>query len=166
MIENLQKLTPTIGLEIHAQLKTQSKALCGCENRYGAEPNTLTCPVCLGMPGALPMVNEKMVELGVITALALNSRITPRSRFDRKNYFYPDLPKGYQITQKELPLAQGGFLIIKVAGSDQRISLRQNPSGRRHRKILPYRSRLAGRFQPLRNPLIGNRHRTGHASPR
>ena len=102
-----------IGLEVHAQLLTQSKIFCGCSTRFGDKPNSHTCPVCLGMPGVLPVINRKVVEFGVMTALALHcEEIPPRSIFARKNYFYPDLPKGYQISQYDSPLALDGFLEI------------------------------------------------------
>ncbi|MFP4631476.1 MAG: Asp-tRNA(Asn)/Glu-tRNA(Gln) amidotransferase subunit GatB [Candidatus Acetothermia bacterium] len=102
-----------IGLEIHAQLLTETKLFCGCSGDYfGKEPNTNTCPVCLGMPGTLPVLNEQAVEYGLRAALALNCEIPERSKFDRKNYFYPDLPKGYQISQFDEPLAVDGHLII------------------------------------------------------
>jgi aspartyl-tRNA(Asn)/glutamyl-tRNA(Gln) amidotransferase subunit B len=97
-----------IGLEVHAQLLTRSKIFCGCSTAFGGEPNTRTCPVCLGMPGVLPALNEKVVEAAVRTGLALGCTVKPRSVFARKNYFYPDLPKGYQISQYELPICEGG----------------------------------------------------------
>jgi aspartyl-tRNA(Asn)/glutamyl-tRNA(Gln) amidotransferase subunit B len=101
---------PVIGLEIHAQLQTASKIFCGCSTAFGAPPNTHVCPVCLGFPGALPVLNRAAVDLGARAALALGCRINPRSIFARKNYFYPDLPKGYQISQYELPLASEGMV--------------------------------------------------------
>jgi aspartyl-tRNA(Asn)/glutamyl-tRNA(Gln) amidotransferase subunit B len=112
-----------IGLEIHAQLLTDTKIFCGCSTRFGSEPNTQTCPVCTGMPGVLPVLNRKAVEYVVRTGLALNCRIAPVSRFARKNYFYPDLPKGYQISQYELPLCEGGYLDINVDGESRRVGL-------------------------------------------
>ncbi|NQS97425.1 MAG: Asp-tRNA(Asn)/Glu-tRNA(Gln) amidotransferase subunit GatB [candidate division Zixibacteria bacterium] len=112
-----------IGLEVHAQLKTASKAFCGCENRYGAEPNTLVCPVCMSMPGILPVVNRRMVEMGILAALALGCRINRRCKFDRKNYFYPDLPKGYQISQYDQPLAEFGKLHISGEGFDREVTI-------------------------------------------
>jgi aspartyl-tRNA(Asn)/glutamyl-tRNA(Gln) amidotransferase subunit B len=103
-----------IGLEVHAQLKTRSKIFCGCSTQFGAPPNTHICPVCLGMPGVLPVLNKKVVEYTLKMALATNCRIASKSRFARKNYFYPDLPKGYQISQYELPIAQKGYIDIEM----------------------------------------------------
>src|SRR5687768_488170 len=99
-----------IGLEVHVQLKTRTKMFCGCENRFGAEPNTLTCPVCLGQPGSLPTINRTAVEYAVRVGLACGCRIALSTKFDRKNYYYPDLPKNYQISQYDLPLCSGGSL--------------------------------------------------------
>ena len=112
-----------IGLEIHAQLLTNTKIFCGCSTEFGSEPNTQTCPVCTGMPGVLPVMNRKAVEYVVRTGLALNCEISSHSRFARKNYFYPDLPKGYQISQFELPLCEGGYVEIPGNGMNRKIGL-------------------------------------------
>jgi aspartyl-tRNA(Asn)/glutamyl-tRNA(Gln) amidotransferase subunit B len=112
-----------IGLEVHAHLLTASKIFCGCATAFGAPPNTQVCEVCLGMPGTLPVLNQKAVEFAVKMALATNCRVNGESVFARKNYFYPDLPKGYQISQYELPLAEHGFLDIKVEGRPRRIGI-------------------------------------------
>ena len=104
---------PVIGLEVHCQLKTRTKLFCGCEYAFGAEPNTLTCPVCTGQPGALPVLNEEALALAVRAALALGAEVAPESRFDRKNYFYCDLPKGYQISQYDRPYCKGGGFALE-----------------------------------------------------
>jgi aspartyl-tRNA(Asn)/glutamyl-tRNA(Gln) amidotransferase subunit B len=114
---------PVIGLEVHAQLKTKTKIFCACSTSFGAPPNTHTCPVCLGMPGVLPVLNRKVVDYALRMAMATHCEIARESRFARKNYFYPDLPKGYQISQYELPIAEHGFIDIDVAGNRSRIGI-------------------------------------------
>jgi len=115
----------SIGLETHVQLKTRSKLFCSCSTRFGEEPNTNICPVCLGYPGALPVVNFEAVRLSVVTGLMLGCRINLQSKFDRKNYFYPDMPKNYQISQYDQPLCTGGSVEIEVDGKVKRIRLRR-----------------------------------------
>ena len=112
-----------IGLEVHAQLNTNTKIFCGCPTSFGAAPNTNTCPVCLGMPGVLPVLNKKVVEFSMKMALATNCRINRENQFARKNYFYPDLPKGYQVSQFDLPIAEHGWVEIEMEGKVSRIGL-------------------------------------------
>lgn len=113
----MSKYTPTIGVEIHVQLATKSKMFCGCNNdSRDAEPNTNICPVCLALPGTLPVVNRGAVELAIKLGRGFNSKIAEHTSFDRKNYFYPDSPKGYQITQMDEPIIQAGYVEIFVSG--------------------------------------------------
>ena len=119
----LTKYEPVIGLEVHVQLGTRSKIFCSCPVEFGAPPNTNVCPVCLGLPGALPVLSRKAVELAIDAGIALRCRINPYSRFARKNYFYPDLPKGYQISQYDQPLAEHGYVDILTSQGKKRIGV-------------------------------------------
>jgi aspartyl-tRNA(Asn)/glutamyl-tRNA(Gln) amidotransferase subunit B len=117
------KYEAVIGLEVHVQLLTKSKIFCSCSTRFGDPPNSNVCPVCLGLPGALPVLNREVLTMAMKAAMALNCAINPRSRFARKNYFYPDLPKGYQISQYDEPLSEDGWIEIEVNGSRKRIGI-------------------------------------------
>ena len=141
----MKKYTTVIGLEVHAELKTNSKAFCSCSTEFGGEPNTHVCPVCLGMPGALPVLNKQVVEFAIRAGLALNCDIQKFNKFDRKNYFYPDLSKNYQISQFDQPICLGGHIDIEVEGEKKRIG--EAEPQRRYDQYL----RLVGsRLQPCR----------------
>ena len=116
--EVVAKYDPVLGLEVHVELGTNSKMFCGCATTFGAEPNTQTCPVCLGLPGSLPVVNGKAIEYTIAIGLALNCQIAPYSLFARKNYFYPDMPKNFQTSQYDEPICIQGYLDVEVETED------------------------------------------------
>lgn len=117
------KYRSVIGLEIHSELKTNTKIFCSCATSFGADQNTHVCPVCLGLPGVLPVVNKRVVEFAIKAGLALNCTINKFSKFDRKNYYYPDLPKNFQTSQFDLPIAEHGYVDIEVEGKTKRIRI-------------------------------------------
>ncbi|MGC9003252.1 MAG: Asp-tRNA(Asn)/Glu-tRNA(Gln) amidotransferase subunit GatB [bacterium] len=121
----MRRYLPVIGMEVHAELLTSTKMFCRCPTKFGRAPNTQTCPICLGFPGVLPVTNKKAVEFTIMTALALNCKVSPLAKFARKNYFYPDLPKNYQISQYELPIGKEGVLEIEVGGKKKEIRIRR-----------------------------------------
>lgn len=117
------KYEPVIGLEVHVELKTKTKIFCGCTTAFGGDPNTHTCPVCLGLPGTLPVLNKQVLHYAILAGLATNCTINQFSKFDRKNYFYPDLTKAYQISQYDEPIAEHGYIDITVDGQEKRIGM-------------------------------------------
>src|SRR6202044_2990581 len=121
--ELIAKYEVVIGLEVHCQLATRTKIFCGCPTSFGAPPNTNVCPVCLALPGALPVLSREAVELAIKASIALNCAVNPVSRFARKNYFYPDSPKGYQISQYDQPLSEHGWVDIAVDGTPKRVGI-------------------------------------------
>jgi aspartyl-tRNA(Asn)/glutamyl-tRNA(Gln) amidotransferase subunit B len=117
------KYETVVGLEVHTELKTKSKIFCGCTTEFGGDQNTHVCPVCLGLPGAMPVLNKQVVEFAIKVGLALNCEILNFNKFDRKNYYYPDLPKNYQTSQYDLPICLNGHLDIEVNGETKRIGI-------------------------------------------
>ncbi len=160
---------PVIGLEVHAELDTRSKMFCACRvvDSTVAQPNIAVCPVCAGMPGVLPVVNQRAVEYGLRVALALGCQVNPTSIFARKNYFYPDLPKGYQISQYEQPLARNGTITILTSQGERLVRIRrvhlEEDTGKLTHVSTGRRVLLAGRSQPGRGSPARDRHRAGPA---
>ena len=119
----MDKYEVVLGVEVHVELSTKSKIFCGCSTEFGGQPNTRVCPICLAMPGTLPVLNKKVLEYAIAAGLAMNCSISKFSRFDRKNYFYPDLPKAYQTSQLYLPICQSGSLEIEVEEKKKSIGI-------------------------------------------
>ena len=169
--EALERFDPALGLEVHVELNTASKMFCGCPTGFGAEPNTQVCPTCLGLPGAMPVVNRAAVESAIRIGLALNCEIAEWCRFARKNYFYPDMPKNFQTSQYDEPIAFEGWTEVEVDGDDVPHRDRARPHGGGHRQVAarrrrdrpdPRRGLLAGRLQPGRHPADRDRHQADH----
>ncbi len=153
----------TVGLEVHARLRVPEKIFCSCPNLYGEPPNTLVCPVCLGLPGSLPVFNQDAAVCAIQAGVAMGCTIHPRSEFDRKNYFYPDLPRNYQITQYRFPLCTGGQLT--VGGNSvrlRRIHLEEDAGRCLHQAGKPTRIDLNRAGSPLVRRTSDSRHRRGH----
>ncbi len=119
-MKNIDGFEAVIGLEVHAELSTNTKIYCGCTTEFGGQPNTHVCPICLGLPGSLPQLNKRVVEYGIKAGLALNCSINKVCRMDRKNYFYPDCPKNYQITQDEVPICRDGYIEIELENGEKK----------------------------------------------
>ena len=173
--EALEKFDPALGLEVHVELNTATKMFCGCPASFGAEPNTQVCPTCLGLPGAMPVVNRIAVESAIRIGLALNCEIAEWCRFARKNYFYPDMPKNFQTSQYDEPIAFDGWMDVEVGGETVPDRHRARPHGGGHRQVPPRRRSdrpdprrrlLAGRLQPGRHPPHRDRHQADHGRGR
>ena len=139
---------PAMGLEVHVELNTATKMFCGCPPSFGGEPNTQTCPTCLGLPGSMPVVNGKAVESAIRIGLALNCEIAEWCRFARKNYFYPDMPKNFQTSQYDEPIAFDGWTEVEVDGGDRSGRDRARPHGGGHRQVAARRQRPAASTAP------------------
>ncbi len=149
-----------IGLEVHVQLLTRTKLFCGCSTQFGLPPNSATCPICIGMPGVLPVMNGAAFELALKAALALNCQIAPFTKWDRKNYYYPDLPKNYQISQYDLPFSKDGWLEIEMANGSKRIGIIRVHLEEDAGKMLHDEEKASGGVQPRRESLV-DLNRTG-----
>ncbi len=171
----VQRYEPLIGLETHVELGTRTKMFCGCPTTFGAEPNSQVCPVCLGLPGSLPVVNRMAIEYTIRIGLALNCSIATWCRFARKNYFYPDMPKNFQISQYDEPLCTDGWLDVAVGMQDHPGRDRAGAPGGGHRQVAargrghrpdPRRRVLARRLQPGRHPAGGDRDQADRGNRR